>query len=416
MRIFTHLTASLLLMSSSFAALATDLPQIHKPAELEAGEFAEGTLTTLNTQEIGDYIPWANNAKKLLQDALTDSKRLRLEEKVEFLKNEIKSVVRESSPKKYQMLMRFALNRGLLLADIVERETEYKDPGMILNEIAILKTAIKTSFEFYESDLEFQKKVSEGKGTVVVPQADLGLMLAQRMLKISPEIFDASAQYQFMKKTFEMLNWDLSQDADSKKYAEQIVDIYKFTSKMPANAKNDEEAIKHVRSLYYLMQKVNLPIKAEVATIQRQSCGESGTIEERMMDCSTMSDSKKGNFVLVTKTKDSKEIYKDMKSGLIWGDRLPNKMDHFEAEKACNDQLAEVGGIKASWRLPTKEEFEEAEKNGVISSLPNMKNRWFWSSSVHSNYSNDAWLFNGNNGSTVGGYRSNNYSVRCVAR
>jgi hypothetical protein len=85
-------------------------------------------------------------------------------------------------------------------------------------------------------------------------------------------------------------------------------------------------------------------------------------------------------------------------------------MTHYEAQSACNDQLAVIG-IKASWRLPTKEEFEEAEKNGVRSSLPNI-NRWFWSSLVHGNVSEVAWLFGGSNGSTVSGFDDYSDSVR----
>jgi hypothetical protein len=92
-------------------------------------------------------------------------------------------------------------------------------------------------------------------------------------------------------------------------------------------------------------------------------------------------------------------------------------MTHYEAEKACNDQLAEVGGIKASWRLPTIKEFERAEKNGVRSSLPNIEKNRFWSSSVRSYFSHDAWMFYGDNGSSGSVSRSYyGFSVRCVAR
>lgn len=149
-----------------------------------------------------------------------------------------------------------------------------------------------------------------------------------------------------------------------------------------------------------------------------QPCGVSGSVEERIQDCSRMASSVKGSFILVTRTLELKEIWKDKKSGLLWGDLLPNTMTYDNAQSACHDQLAEVGGIKASWQLPTIEEFKEEESNGVRSSLPNI-NRWFWSSSVRADYPDFAWLFHGDDGDLGNGYRyryGGDYSVRCVAR
>ena len=92
-------------------------------------------------------------------------------------------------------------------------------------------------------------------------------------------------------------------------------------------------------------------------------------------------------------------------------------MTHYNAEKACKADLAEVAKIsEVAWRLPSKEEYEEAEKNGIRKALPNM-NYWFWSSSVHRSYSDVAWLFSGGSGVTYVDYRGNyDVSVRCVAR
>ena len=149
-------------------------------------------------------------------------------------------------------------------------------------------------------------------------------------------------------------------------------------------------------------------------------CGFSGSIDERIKDCSYQKTSSKEEFVLVTRTKEFKEVHKDTKSGLLWGDRLPSAMSHYSAEKACNASLAEVAKLSGhTWRLPSKEEFEQAEKDGVRKALPNM-NYWWWSSSVRRNNSDYAWLFVGYYGG-VGDFgfrysRDYNYSVRCVAK
>jgi hypothetical protein len=144
------------------------------------------------------------------------------------------------------------------------------------------------------------------------------------------------------------------------------------------------------------------------------ACGLKGSIEKRIQDCSEQRE----GFILVTRTQEGKEVHKEVSTGLLWSDRLPLRMNHYSAEKACKADLKEVGGISGvTWRLPSIEEYEEAEKNGMRNALPNM-NHWFWSSSVLSYYSNYAWLFNGSSGSTdYVSYSRNNYgSVRCVAR
>jgi len=157
---------------------------------------------------------------------------------------------------------------------------------------------------------------------------------------------------------------------------------------------------------------------------QKFPCGLKGSVDERVKDCSYQLTSEKEGFVLVTRSKDFKEVHKEVSTGLLWSDRLPNTMTHHNAEKACKATLPEVAGISGvTWRLPSIDEYKEAEKNGIRKALPNM-NHWFWSSSVHRSDSDYAWLFNGSNGYTYYDDRTGYYvfryiyvhSVRCVAR
>jgi hypothetical protein len=142
-------------------------------------------------------------------------------------------------------------------------------------------------------------------------------------------------------------------------------------------------------------------------------CGLSGSVEERIKDCSVQETSSKGNFVLVSRSKNFVEINKDTKSGLLWSDHLSSKMTYSNALKACKD-LKEMEGVAGSWRLPSIDEYNTAESNGIRSSLPNM-NHWFWSSSVHDSDTGVALVFFGVNGNVynIGGGDYN--SVRCVA-
>ncbi|MFZ4715886.1 MAG: DUF1566 domain-containing protein [Bacteriovoracaceae bacterium] len=149
-------------------------------------------------------------------------------------------------------------------------------------------------------------------------------------------------------------------------------------------------------------------------------CGLQGSVDDRIRDCSSQLTSQKEGFQLVTRTEEFKEVHKDTKTGLLWGDRLPSTMSHDNAEKACMADLAEVAKISEfAWRLPSKEEYEEAEKNGIRKALPNM-NYWFWSSSVNLKNSSEAWVFQGNYGRMDYIFRYDFYqediSTRCVAR
>jgi hypothetical protein len=150
---------------------------------------------------------------------------------------------------------------------------------------------------------------------------------------------------------------------------------------------------------------------------QKFPCGLKGSVDERIKDCSYQLTSETEGFVLVTRSKDFKEVHKEVSTGLLWSDRLPSTMSHYSAEKACKADLKEVAGISGvTWRLPSIDEYKEAEKNGIRKALPNM-NYWFWSSSVLHSNSSGAWLFSGYYGDTVYYvFRNDDDSVRCVAR
>jgi hypothetical protein len=145
-------------------------------------------------------------------------------------------------------------------------------------------------------------------------------------------------------------------------------------------------------------------------------CGLEGTVEDRIKDCAVQDGSVHGNFTLVTRTTEFKEIYLDEKSKLLWSDRLADGMTHFKAQESCKSDLAEVVNVKGlTWRLPSIDEYKEADKNGVRAALPNMSD-WFWSSSVYQYGSSYAWGLDGVSGG-VGIVNRSYYdgSVRCVA-
>lgn len=130
-------------------------------------------------------------------------------------------------------------------------------------------------------------------------------------------------------------------------------------------------------------------------------------------DCSK-TQVKAGNFVLQSRDENGAEIWKDKRSGLTWSDRLPDSMTQGSAATAC--EALKLGG--KSWRLPSMDEFKEANNHKIVSALSNM-NYMFWSSSECRGYDftrEEAYPFYS---FTFGVCKNGRYaynSVRCVSR
>lgn len=107
-----------------------------------------------------------------------------------------------------------------------------------------------------------------------------------------------------------------------------------------------------------------------------QPCGKEGSIEERIKECNVTKES----FVLVARDEKGTEIYKDKKSGMIWGDRITSDFNHYGSQRACAGDHPEAQMLKdLKWRLPTIREFETAASHGMKASVSRM-NHFFWTS------------------------------------
>lgn len=141
---------SFFLLGTTFQAFAKDsisLPDVRAPRELvEAdSEFVEGTITRLNKKDVEQFLPWAQNAQNVLNKALIDISSMPVDEQVRYLEVVIKSVVRNSGSKNYQLFMRFSLNRGLLLVKELLNEVSIKDPSILENALDIQIKSIRVA-------------------------------------------------------------------------------------------------------------------------------------------------------------------------------------------------------------------------------------------------------------------------------
>ncbi|MGE3608926.1 MAG: hypothetical protein AB7I27_05020 [Bacteriovoracaceae bacterium] len=237
-------------------ALPSDpLPQINPPKELVevGGQFAEGTSTKLSEKDIALFIPWAQSAQSVLNKALTDIENMPLEEQVKHLQATIQNVVRSSGTKNYQMLMRFALNRTLLLLQELSKEADWHSSAIQANALDLSVSGIKTALQFYESDLAFQQRIADSTSTINPQYASFAKSLGTSLLGSIKSINDASAQYRLLYKTYEMVNWDLSRDDQAQDYSDTIVRNYKLLSSMDENpSKDDSLNVKSIRKLFTL--------------------------------------------------------------------------------------------------------------------------------------------------------------------
>lgn len=119
-------------------------------------------------------------------------------------------------------------------------------------------------------------------------------------------------------------------------------------------------------------------------------------------------------FKLRVRAKGGREVWEDLSSGLLWGDRLPARHDREEAKEACARSKDPGPGA----RLPTREELEQAESRGFREALPDMQDRFYWSSTAVPGSPAVRYVFNGNFGTSfVVMYNNIPYeSVRCVAQ
>ncbi|MCE3011779.1 MAG: hypothetical protein LW878_01820 [Proteobacteria bacterium] len=238
-----HNLLTVLALSFSLQAFSqVSLPRIDAPEELTAGSFEEGTITRISESEIAEFLPWAQNAQNQLNRALNTARSMPLRDRLPHIERAVKSVVNRSGSRQYQMFMRFALNRGLLLVSEMQSSMNMEDIGAQENALDLLQRSIQVALSFYESDLSFQNRAQNGNNSTVLSYARFGLLFKDSMLAGVINVLDANAQYRLMYKLVEMTNWDLSRDAHANSYADSIVEAYELMQDLPAEPLADDRA------------------------------------------------------------------------------------------------------------------------------------------------------------------------------
>lgn len=128
------------------------------------------------------------------------------------------------------------------------------------------------------------------------------------------------------------------------------------------------------------------------------------------------------------------EIWQDTRTQKLWGDTLDSSYNLKDAtafhgparipgEKVCEGEegkRALAGGVGKTFRLPTIQEWEQANRDGATHVLPNME-RIFWTSSIDNRYTGFGAPAKGQYFDGMYGYDGvdrldNENAVRCIGR
>lgn len=238
MKLTTFLTLATLTFSTILKAEDVVIPVVAKPAAL-----TEGTQTKLSDAQIAELLPWAKNSKIFLVDLMATVQSLPMDQKIERLADGIKQVVLESAPKQSELVMRYALNRALVINEILEKETDALAVGTVDAKARVLQSSIQLALKYYDSDM------ANISANSALPFATFGIEYFTFLADLNKSIFDASAQYNIQRTALEFLQWDLYRDLNNAAYAPQIVKINSSLKIYPNKQISDVHAINYVRQM-----------------------------------------------------------------------------------------------------------------------------------------------------------------------
>jgi len=251
---FKKLTTALMLITTiSFSSVIyadeVVLPVISKPAVLQ-----EGTQRDLTAAQIAELLPWAKNSKSFLIDLLESIQNMPAADQVERMVDGIKNVVNESAPKNSELLMRYALNRSLVLSETLSKEMDSNEVGTVDAKLRVLKLSIAMALKYYDADMETMSSKAP------TSFAEFGIQYFSFLNELNKSIFDASAQYTIQRTSLEWLQWDLYRDLNNAGYAPQIVKINNNLKVFPAKKITDTQAINYIRQIKQITSNLNLNV------------------------------------------------------------------------------------------------------------------------------------------------------------
>lgn len=178
-------------------------------------------------------------------------------------------------------------------------------------------------------------------------------------------------------------------------------------------------------------------------------------VTARIADCATKNADKaiwegfryaasgEGTWQLVSRMDTGKEIWIDNRTGMVWSDTVVNResgateFDWCKAagnnqsptptltidcntqaagESACVNLVMDEIGDQIQWRLPTRNDYLQADLNGARFVLNRENINGLWTATMKSETSgrNMAWIYNSKDGTLTSGELSTTRQVKCI--
>lgn len=248
--------AKIILAAFLFSSLVhgQTTPKAMDPDQLTLGaktsQFSEGTETTLSVQQIEEIKAWAGYSRNLLVLVERSSKEMRDKgERIKYMRAQIEKTVLASQKQTTELLMRYVLNRALVILEVIDRETSSDDPGVLDAKVILLAQSVAMAMRYYDHDLTYLNKRDPKNAPALLPAfAHFAVEYARFLSDLANSVMDASAQFQLYKIVLGLYHWDLARDNERLKYADHINRIYEFLHTLPL-PQSDTEAIQLTRQM-----------------------------------------------------------------------------------------------------------------------------------------------------------------------
>lgn len=256
----------LLLIGIVAAALSTT-SVLAGPTSRTDVRLEEGTETELPQSSLDAISEWATNSAAQLRDLLDAAKGLSDIDKRQMLVRGIEAVVRSSSPKETELLMRFALNRALRINSEITQTSTLSEVGAVDTQNVILERSIELALSYYKSDLEYLngQKANGESSELKLPYVRLAVEYVKLIMELDQSVFGYRAQYNITRLALGFFHVDLHRDKKLRYgFAEAIGKIDRTLKTLPEQAPNDSALSIKLRKQMIKTYEQTMPLVYEV--------------------------------------------------------------------------------------------------------------------------------------------------------
>ena len=129
----------------------------------------------------------------------------------------------DSAPKRSELFLRYALNRGVYMSRILAQEAGEEVLNVKVTRIRILERSISLALQFYQNDIRFLTAGEDPR----LSRGEFALAWITLNQELARSIQDASAQYELYRFGLERLQVDLGKSTEREGHSVDIIRIEK---------------------------------------------------------------------------------------------------------------------------------------------------------------------------------------------